>query len=366
MVLDVDFLMQSLKEYSKEGVNAGLKVIQADAKDRAPVRKIFKAGRGKSRRVNVMSTRDMVNAVSRSPSVQMRAATLGAGPKPMSGRQAQNAGYMETGGWPAHYGRQVITGTVHSQYAWVNNPGGTEPFRNTATYRRTQVMRGGGAGGIETGKQRMVTQKEKIGGSIRGRVNSYSPVVQSPIGYIGGPELRHWSRNAEGGGVLALRVIRKPEGGSFNLSELLSGRGRYEVQTGRAVTTNESGQQIVGGRLRQGILIESAIVDGDTIYGYVTASAADPGRKHNYARDQEFGSRHSRPQPFLRPALRKQRENILNIERGAFKRGFEGAKRSRSASSTAGRPVRIVARISTVNWDRAATLDGFLGPIARD
>jgi len=324
MALDVDYLILALTEGLKSGVNDGLRLIQSSAKELAPVRKIYKSGRGKTKSKG--------------------------GPGVMSAKTAISA---MSSGWPVHYGRQLVIGVQHPDRAFMSGS-------RSATHRGTKVTRGGGTTGIERGGQKSATQKEKIGGSIRGTANSYAPVVQSPVGRIGGQELRHWSTSPSGEGVLALRVIRKPSGGTFNPSDLLSSRGRYEVRTGRGVTTNEEGQQVVGGNLRQGIVVESAVANGDLIYGFVSASAHDPGRKHNYARDQEFGSRHNAAHPFLRPALRKNKEQILNLEKGAIARALKRAKRPPTGSGMTNRPVRLVARVSIVGWRSARNLGGFV------
>jgi HK97 gp10 family phage protein len=329
MALDVEYLITALKSAAHDGVASGLKVIQQRAQELAPVRKIFKAGRGKSKKVSLASPSDALG-----------------GPREMSAGILNHAGYMETGGWPVHYGRQVIPDLEHSDRAYLSQS-------RQANFVATKVYRGGSAAGIETGHQKMVTQREKIGGSIRGKVNSYAPVIQSPSGRIGGAELRHWS-GAAGSGVLELKTINDPVAGPFDLANLLSARGRYEVRTGRGVTENEEGKKMVGGALRKSITVEGPIVNGDSVYGYVSAKVTDPGRTppHNYARDQEFGSRHNKPQAFLRPALRESKAQIINLERGVFAKAFKGGARPKHTSDSAVKPIRLRAKVSFTGWSR--------------
>lgn len=76
-------------------------------------------------------------------------------------------------------------------------------------------------------------------------------------------------------------------------------RGRYEIRTGRANITI-GGQTFVGGRLRREIT--STPAEGGAI---LTARVSSPTP---YAKYVEFGTRHNRAQPYLRPAIAAQRE----------------------------------------------------------
>lgn len=78
-------------------------------------------------------------------------------------------------------------------------------------------------------------------------------------------------------------------------------RGRYEIRTGRANITI-GGQSFVGGRLRREIT--STPAEGGPQY---VASVRSPTP---YAKYVEFGTRHNRAQPFLRPAIAAQREGF--------------------------------------------------------
>jgi hypothetical protein len=192
----------------------------------------------------------------------------------------------------------------------------------------------------------------KIGDQrIRGRVNSYAPVVMSPAGLIGGVDLRRWQT---GSGGLAIDRINKPGGGSFKLADLLTSHGRYEVATGRAVHKG-----LIGGRLRDSIKTEGPRRSGMQVSGFVSASASDPGSSHNYARDQEFGTRRSVKHPFLRPALRESGDFLRRSVVSEIKSG-----RMPKASSNTVRPVVLELKIDTRSIDQSVKQFGrMLGSI---
>ena len=79
----------------------------------------------------------------------------------------------------------------------------------------------------------------------------------------------------------------------------LTSRGRYELKTGRANITT-GGKSYLGGRLRSEITHEP-VSGADGIW---TGAVLSPTP---YAKYVEFGTRYSRAQPYLRPALAEQR-----------------------------------------------------------
>ena len=82
----------------------------------------------------------------------------------------------------------------------------------------------------------------------------------------------------------------------------LTRQGAYEVRSGRA--NFGSGKDVtVGGRLRGEIFTRPAKMVGEK----AEASVISPTP---YAKYQEFGTRHNRAHPFLRPALEESREDI--------------------------------------------------------
>jgi len=82
----------------------------------------------------------------------------------------------------------------------------------------------------------------------------------------------------------------------------LTSRGRYELRTGRANFRSSRGTTL-GGRLRGEIHVQPAEGGGTR---WVTA-VVSPTR---YAKYVEFGTRHNRAQPYLRPALNEVRESF--------------------------------------------------------
>lgn len=89
----------------------------------------------------------------------------------------------------------------------------------------------------------------------------------------------------------------------------LTSRGRYELRTGRANFTGPGGTTL-GGRLRGEIRVVPAEGRGPRW----VAKVVSPTR---YAKYVEFGTRHSRAQPFLRPALSQVRESFRGRMRAA-------------------------------------------------
>jgi len=333
MAIDVNYLLEAIQAATKESVENGLLVIQARAQQLVPVRKLYKSGRGK------------------------RTYILSGPPTTMSARQLQKAAARHGSGLSG-----VTTGAKNMQSYWKNRAGRQiiPEGRSRATVGslkadvlRTKVTRGGRTNRLERGIAGQSIQKERIGGTIRGRVNSYAPVINSPIGVIGGEELRHWA----GKGVMEIKVIHA-EGKSFELTDLMTSRGRYEMTSGRAVRTvdDKHGEphQVIGGRLHDSIQPSDVFSDGAETYGFVSASAVDPFSKtnHDYAPDQEFGSRHNRAHPFLRPALRESRRTIMSTTRGPIQRAFQSGVRPDHNSASA-RPIVLEVQFDSSGFRNA-------------
>lgn len=117
--------------------------------------------------------------------------------------------------------------------------------------------------------------------------------------------------------ILALKLPTK----TGKLRSALTSRGRYEVRSGRANFTGSDGVTRVGGRLRDSIHIEGPIMEGNVQWWDIVADAKDPKTGRLYGRDQEFGTRHHPPHPFLRPALQESRGNFSKNVRRALTRG---------------------------------------------
>lgn len=101
----------------------------------------------------------------------------------------------------------------------------------------------------------------------------------------------------------------------------LTRRGAYEVkvalassfkQNPRSARWGQWGQSFVGGRLRGEIFATSAKRAGATAEAWVISPTS-------YAEYQEFGTRHNRAHPFLRPAAAESREEIVSRIAAAIK-----------------------------------------------
>ncbi len=94
----------------------------------------------------------------------------------------------------------------------------------------------------------------------------------------------------------------------------LSRQGRYEVASGRA---DHNG--LVGGRLRDEITAVGASGEGS----FFTARVISPTP---YAKYQEFGTQHNAAHPFLRPALRESRAEVVAGMRSAIRAAIRESK----------------------------------------
>jgi hypothetical protein len=314
-VIDAGYLKDALLQSVEEGVKLGLDEIQNRARKHAPVRDIFKHPHGKTKIPN------------RVASVEAMVAKYGAGgpPSTLSARSVNLRNFgMNEGHWLTRSGSTVVS-----------KPGGIN-----------------------------VVNRGKI---TRGRYNSDAPVIPSPAGLIGSENFRDWGGNNR----MKMGNIFSREG-SFQLADLLSSAGRYEAfgkvgpngkraGKGRAVV-NVQGQERVGGRLRESIVTEGPFHRGNEVYGFVSAAASDPGSNHNYAKDQEFGTRHHRAQPFLRPGLRESKSRITKLldpgkgikQRGLMERAFQsGGRPSSSLNDGVGVPVKL--KIKAVGWENISS-----------
>lgn len=99
----------------------------------------------------------------------------------------------------------------------------------------------------------------------------------------------------------------------------LSARGRAELRSGRANFTDSAGVTTLGGRLRKEIGIARPTLQGTIIKGSVVSPTP-------YARFQEFGTRHNKATPYMRPAVLKlitsfRPEMVKAINRVSSSRG---------------------------------------------
>lgn len=109
------------------------------------------------------------------------------------------------------------------------------------------------------------------------------------------------------------RRLRGVDGLRYKVATMnLHARGRSEVKTGRA---DYKGR--VGGRLRG----EIRMVPATRMAPQARVISPTP-----YARYQEFGTRRHAAQPFLRPALRESRSEIVSAMRAAVRGAISGER----------------------------------------
>jgi len=115
------------------------------------------------------------------------------------------------------------------------------------------------------------------------------------------------------------RTIIRP--GAFTNNEAesdLSARGRHDLRKGRGIAGNAKGLETLGGALRNTVDAWPTEVElsGSRLEGRVGAGGDDV----DYAKYVEFGTRRSRAQPFLRPALAlartRFRDDLVKAIRG--------------------------------------------------
>lgn len=100
--------------------------------------------------------------------------------------------------------------------------------------------------------------------------------------------------------TMALRQLNRR--GQLKFHTPLTARGRYELKIGRAAFRGPSGVTL-GGRLRGEIHMVAAEGRGPVW----TARVVSPTP---YAKYVEFGTRHNRAQPYMRPTLERVRESF--------------------------------------------------------
>jgi len=314
--IDQSTITQFFMEAAERGTMRAASHVVSRAQSLAPVRKIFRAGRGKAGGAQKFRRGTMVSG----PFSMMSGGTFG-----------------------------LLT---HS----------TAPMAMPKTLGIKDVVSGGGRGSRPEPGHGSPAPNPKVRGSAHG----YSPVLKTRIGAIGGGEwakgqttnLRFWG----GDNVMALGLIRSPAGGHVALASMLTSRGRFEAfgkvgkdgtraGRGRAVHTSASGEQMIGGRLHDSIHAEGPFRNGMQVSGFVSASAHDPGSSHNYARDQEFGTRKHKKHPFLRPALRES----AAFFRASVKLEIENRSMTKPTSSNDRdiHPVMLEVRIDTSSIESA-------------
>ena len=91
--------------------------------------------------------------------------------------------------------------------------------------------------------------------------------------------------------------------GKLRVNLPLTSRGRYELKTGRADFSNSDGVLTLGGRLRGEIHVVPAEGGGPRWVARLVSPTP-------YAKYMEFGTRHNRAFPYMRPTLAQVRESF--------------------------------------------------------
>lgn len=159
------------------------------------------------------------------------------------------------------------------------------------------------AEGIAIGKAPV--RKVFVGG--RGLANLQSNVevkaeaaMRRTVGLAAGPVRTQRTAASPVHSIMSLRQLKG--GGLSSGAPNLTVRGRAELKSGRANFTS-AGKTSLGGRLR-GEIHSVPVEGGGTRW---EARVESPTR---YAKYVEFGTRHSRAQPYLRPALAQVRASF--------------------------------------------------------
>jgi HK97 gp10 family phage protein len=159
----------------------------------------------------------------------------------------------------------------------------------------------------------------------RDRANNYRSMDRRQFATIKGEnrlvilEEREFRGKARGEKVS--RTYRVPVPNAEAESDL-DARGRYELKKGRAIAERKGEGQTLGGALRRTVEdgLTPATPGGKLIKATIEAGSGEV----DYAKYVEFGTRRSRAQPFLRPALAQAREELRDAVVDALVQGLGG------------------------------------------
>lgn len=312
MVFDPNVFIEAIEDAAEASVKAGLAQITERAKHKAPVRRVF--------------------ADSSARKIAFRG-PVGVEPLQLNESRGPAFRYAERAG--------VSVGSLRSGRAFAS-----PIFRSIAVSGRL-------AGDIK--RNRDLERVVKVGPEeripLRGRPNSRRPVVRvEGIGRVTG----NFRELSEPGKLAVSQIYARVNGRTVRGDLRLTAKGRYELETGRAVTSEGE----LGGTLRDSIHPEGPFVTRGEVYGYVSAAAFNE-KGFNYALAQEIGTGHNRPQPYLRPALRELRDQIVYLQRNAFSTALKNAGRNGVQRGHRGFRRVLKLEVDVVGFDR---LDTGLGP----
>ena len=324
MVFDPQVFIDAIDQAAQDAVKAGLHQVEERARHKAPVRRIFKGDR----------------------KIAFRGAV-----------GVNNLGLNETKGPAFRYAERAGTavGILHSGRAFAS-----PVFRNIESSGLSAFELRGTMGGTYTSHRTPANERRlQLGAAeripLRGRPNSSRPVIRvEGLGRITGN-----FRELSGPGELAIGAVYARVNGRTvrgDVRSALTARGAYEVRKGRGL--NAEGD--IGGTLRDSIHSTGPFVTRSEVYGFVSASALNESG-FNYAYAQEFGTGHNRPQPFLRPALREMKDQIVNGQRNAFATALRNAGRA-SRRDQKGFRRTLKLQVDIVGFERLSAGLGPTGP----
>lgn len=143
----------------------------------------------------------------------------------------------------------------------------------------------------------------------RDRANDYRSMSRRTAGFTqGGMHLVDIHQTYVKAASGKLEPVSTPVPNARNESDL-SARGLYELKRrkGGAAFSGKGDDKTLGGGLRKSITLLRAEPGGRRIKAIISAGDEEV----DYAKYVEFGTRRSRAQPFLRPALATARENLM-------------------------------------------------------
>ena len=319
MVFDPNVFIEAIEQAAENAVKGGLAQVVERARHKAPVRRIFKGDR-KIKFRGAVGVQHLQLNETRGPAFRY------------AERAAVSVGFLHSG---RSFASPVFRGIESS---------GRGPIETRGEFQsRVKVP--------ASDRVLRLSPEDRI--AARGRPNSSQPVIRvEGLGRITGN-----FRELSGPGQLAHGTIYARVNGRTvrgELSSALTARGAYEVRKGRA-TNAETGE--IGGALRDSIKAEGPFVTRGEVYGFVSAAAFNE-QGFNYAYAQEIGTGHNRPQPFLRPALRELKDQIVNSQRTAFNTALRNAHGVRKDFKGFRRVLKL--EVQLVGFDR---LDQGLGPV---
>lgn len=178
-----------------------------------------------------------------------------------------------------------------------------------------------------------------------GRPADFRPTLKTSDGELRHGDFRRLTQGTDGPRLAKVRFESSQDSGEGvgEGSGSLTARGRYELKRQRAFYSGPEETDTYHHRIRddgqsQGIRIQQTRLGGRLRGEIYTTPPSRRGQyiwvwvvsPTPYARFQEFGTRHNRAHPFLRPALYDARRYLPNAIRSAFRSGRRVSPRFRT------------------------------------